>query len=386
MRSRFVPLALLLAVAPSRAHAIPRPPERPQPKQTTVRVLLGYHARAVIQGYDLQANGETLPGTSIFNLRCGSEPESHVAYVEYGAGKRAVGRLELHAPGGFLSLNDRQYRAHLSVIPQGNACEITNTVDIEKYVAGVIAKEMAPGWPLEALKAQAVASRSYALFQTQANKQKDFDVENGTQDQVYEGSSSESPKTIMATEATRGQALVYGDSALKAYFHANCGGITEVPELVWGGEPRAFRAVVCPYHHKPRDHVAWSALITRSQIEGALRRIAGLLPRGFRKVASLAEGAPDGSHRLSDVTVSDSVGNTVLINSNTFRNALGNTRVKSTSFHIHKDHDGYRIDGEGNGHGVGLCQVGARAMAEEGKTYRQILQFYYPLAKIQPLK
>jgi stage II sporulation protein D len=382
MRSRIVPLALALTAA--NAYAIPRRPslvkESPQ-----IRVLLGLHARAVVQGYDLNTNGDTIPGSSVFNLRCGREP-SGAGYVEYGAGRRAVGRLDVTSPTGFLRFNDRNYRSRLSVIPQGTACAVVNTVDLERYVAGVIAKEMAPGWPLEALKAQAVASRSYAYFQIQANKNKEYDLENSTQDQVYDGVAAESVKTLLATEATRGQALVYGNEALKAYFHANCGGITEVPELVWGGEAHAFRAVVCPYHKRARDRVSWSALITRTQIESALRRIGGLLPTNFLKVASLTEGAPDGSHRLSDVAVSDSAGNSVLISSNTFRNAIGNTRLKSTSFRIHRDPAGYRIEGEGNGHGVGLCQVGARAMAEEGKTYRQILQFYYPLAKIQPLQ
>jgi stage II sporulation protein D len=156
-----------------------------------------------------------------------------------------------------------------------------------------------------------------------------------------------------------------------------------VPELVWGGEVKAFRAVVCPYHRRTRDRVSWSALITKPQIESALRRIAGLLPKNFRRIASLEAGAPDGSHRLSDVAVSDATGNSVLISANTFRNAIGNTKLKSTAFQIHRATVGYRIEGEGNGHGVGLCQVGARAMAEEGKSYRQILAFYYPLAKVQ---
>jgi stage II sporulation protein D len=334
--------ALALLFAAGAAHALPAPPRRAL-AQPQVRVLLGVHARAVIQGYDLRVGGALVPGTSVFNVRCGPEP-SGAAYVEYGAGRRAIGRLDIFASTGFVSLNDRTYRNRLTVIAQGGpACAVVNTLDLEKYVAGVIAREMAPGWPLEALKAQAVASRSYALFQIQANRAREYDLENGTQDQVYEGAAAESARTTLAAQSTRGEALVYGDAALKAYFHANCGGITEVPELVWGGEAHAFRPVVCPYHTRARDRASWSALITRTQLES------------------------------------------VLISANTFRNALGNTRVKSTAFHIHRDPAGYRLEGEGNGHGVGLCQVGARAMAERGRRYRQILEFYYPLAKIQPL-
>lgn len=85
------------------------------------------------------------------------------------------------------------------------------------------------------------------------------------------------------------------------------------------------------------------------------------------------------------MAVSDKSGQSVLVSANTFRNALGNTRVKSTAFRIARGPDGYTLEGEGNGHGVGMCQVGARAMAEEGRSYEQILQFYYPLAKIRRL-
>lgn len=383
MRSRLLPCALALAAA-TNAHAIPSPPgEALSPPNHNVRVLLGVHARSVVNGYDLSLNGESVGGTSVFNIRCGVEAGSGAGYVEYGAGRRAIGKLEILSQGGFLSLNGHTYRNALTVVPAARACAVINTVDLEKYIAGVIGREMAAAWPLEALKAQAVASRSYALFQLHANHAKEYDLENGTQDQVYDGTAGESARTVQAVEATRGQALMYADSALKAYFHANCGGITEVPELVWGGEVKAFRAVACPYHHRARDRASWSALLTKPQIESALRRIAGLLPASFRRVASLEAGAPDGSHRLSDVAVSDGAGNNVLISANTFRNALGNTRLKSTAFQIRRAPAGYRIDGEGSGHGVGLCQVGARAMAEAGKTYRQILAFYYPLAKVQ---
>jgi hypothetical protein len=160
MRSVALPVAFALSAA-TNAHALPTPlREAFQPSAPNVRVLLGRHARAMVSGYDLELNGETVAGTSVFNVRCGSEPGSGAAYVEFGPGRRAIGKLEIRAPGGFLSLNEKAYRNRLTVIPDGEKCAIVNTVDLEKYLAGVIAKEMAPGWPLEALKAQAVAARS----------------------------------------------------------------------------------------------------------------------------------------------------------------------------------------------------------------------------------
>jgi stage II sporulation protein D len=158
-----------------------------------------------------------------------------------------------------------------------------------------------------------------------------------------------------------------------------------VPAFVWGGETKAFRPVACPYHQRNRDRQRWSVHLSRFQIEAALKKISGLLPQNFLRLATLEAGAPDASQRLSDVMVSDNQGESSIISANTFRNAIGNTKVKSTSFEIQSDRDGYRITGEGFGHGVGMCQIGARVMAEEGKRYQQIIQFYYPLAKIRGL-
>lgn len=369
--------------APSLALALPVPPSAAL-KEKTVRVLLGNHARFHVQGDDLLLNGSIkYAGPNVFSLRCGRERDSGAAYVEFGAGRRALGSLEIR--GTALRMNGRGYRDKIVVHAKGPHCLVVNEVGLDHYIAGVIGREMAPSWPLEALKAQAVASRSYALHQMAASKGREFDLESTTQDQVYEGSAGESPSTLLAAQSTRGEVLGFGNEALKAYFHANCGGATEVPAFVWGGDAKAFRPVVCPYHKRERDRTRWSVKVTLAQLEGALKKISGLLPRGFRRLASLEPGAPTESRRLSDVAVSDKAGNSVLVGANTFRNALGNTKVKSTAFRIAKGPDGYTLEGEGHGHGVGMCQVGARAMAEEGRSYEQILQFYYPLAKIRRL-
>lgn len=384
-------LGIFSLMLPMAAQAIPAPPsailkERPRIAARSVRVLLGSLARFNVQGENLLLNGSIrLAGTSVFSLRCGREKESGAPFVEFGAGRRALGTLEISAGEGSLRMNGRGYREKLLVHSKGNHCLVVNSLDLDRYVAGVIGREMSASWPLEALKAQAVASRSYALFQMAANRSRDFDLESTTQDQVYEGAGGEAPSTLMAAEATRGEVLGHGKDPLKAYFHANCGGTTEVPGFVWGGEAKAFRPVACPYHKRERDRTRWSLRVSLAQLEGALKKISGLLPKGFRRLASLEAGAPNESRRLSDVAISDAKGNSVLVSANAFRNALGNTKIKSTAFRIERGPTGYTLEGEGNGHGVGMCQVGARAMAEEGRSYEQILQFYYPLAKIRRL-
>lgn len=348
-----------------------------------VRVRLGTFHRVSLSGVDLTLNdGIRFEGSTIFSLRCGRDREG-TSFIEFGAGRKALTKLEIYSPSGFLHLNGKLYRNRITVSAQGENCSVVNTLDLNKYLAGLINKEMLPNWPLEALKAQAVASRSYALHQIQASRDRDFDVESTTQDQVYEGAASETAKSNQAVLATQDLVLSFGgNQPAKAYFHANCGGMTEVPEAVWGNEAGRFRAVHCPYHKKERDRKRWSLSLTRAQIENALRKISGLLPANFRRLAKLEDGAPNASRRLSDVIVSDASGNNFVVPAAQFRSALGNTKVKSTAFRISAHGDRYEISGEGFGHGVGMCQVGARAMAEEGKAYQDILRHYYPTAKI----
>jgi stage II sporulation protein D len=358
----------------------PSPSTLLDPDRREVRVLLGRFRSFSITGSDLLLNGVTrVEGEAVFNLRC--TRRNGLAVVSYGSGESS-GRLEILAPGGFLHVNGKLYRNRVTVLAKEGECAVVNVVDLEKYLAGLINKEMSPSWPLEAMKAQAVASRSYALFQARANRSREFDLESTTQDQVYDGASSESPKSNRAAEETRGQVITFAEAPLKAYFHANCGGKTELPSAVWGGNSGIFRPVNCPYHRRPRDRLRWSLVLSGEQIDAALRKVGGVLPSTVFRVAKLEAGTPNQNRRLNEVVVSDSHGNSFSVPANVFRNAVGNTRIRSTSFRIQEEAGKYRLSGEGFGHGVGMCQVGARAMAEEGKTYRQILEYYYPLAKL----
>jgi stage II sporulation protein D len=385
LRSFFILTLLSLTGTPG-AHAAPTPPKGRKPASLTaiedVRVLLGNFPRASISGLDLLLDGrQTLEGNVTFSLRCGTTSEG--PFIDYGGSSKAGGRLEVSAPGGFLRLDGKLYRSRFTVIARGDTCAVINTVNLEKYLAGLINKEMVPSWPVEALKAQGVAARTYAVYQALQNRGKDYDLDSSVLDQVYDGAASETPRSTRVVEATKGEVLSFANQPLKAYFHANCGGMTEVPVAVWGSEDEAFRPVVCPYHQRKRDRQRWSFHVSRLQLEKALRKVSGMLPRGFARLARLEAGAPTPSQRLNDVVVTDAAGTNLVLSANSLRNALGNTKIKSTAFQIRGEGDGFRIDGEGFGHGVGMCQVGARAMAEEGKRYREILAYYYPLAELR---
>lgn len=349
-----------------------------------MRVLLGTFPRFRLAGLDLKIDGQLFAGNGFFSLRCGLDQQGQ-GFVEYGPAKKSTTKLEVIAAAGFLKLNGKLYRDQLTIYPRAGGCAVVNTLGIEKYLAGLINREMSPSWPVEALKAQAVASRSYAFFQMQQHVQREFDLESTTQDQVYDGAEAETPRSNTAVEETRGMVLKFARDPIKAYFHANCGGTTEIPDFVWGGGVAGFRPVACPYHREKKNQKIWSLRLSKPQIEQALRKVGGLLPRGFVKLAHLEAGAPNSSGRLSDLMLSDAAGNSALISANTFRNAVGNTRMKSTAFRVEENSQAVEFSGEGFGHGVGMCQIGARAMADEGKSFHEILTYYYPLAKIRPL-
>lgn len=295
--------------------------------------------------------------------------------------------LTIHSKTGFLKFNHYLLRERITLVPRTNGgCQVVNALSLDHYLAGLINREMSPSWPMEALKAQAVASRSYALSRMNESREKDFDLENSTMDQVYEGAQAETGKSHMAVSQTKNITLNFKQGPLKAYFHANCGGRTELPESVWGdSKASAFKTVACPFHQKTSNKKSWNVFLSNHQIEHALRKVSGLLPSGFLSLAKVEAGAINPSERVSDLILSDARGTNVIIPATAFRSAIGNMKVKSTAFSLAEANGRVTIRGEGFGHGVGMCQVGAKTMAESGKSFRQILKYYYPLAQLSPL-
>lgn len=349
-----------------------------------IRVNLGKFSHPVLRGTDLYAEEQSVNNREL-KIGC-SEANNSSPVIQSGDGKIFSSPAIFESHTGFIFLNNKSYRGKIIIYAEKEECIVVNSVDTEKYIAGLINKEMLSSWPLEALKAQAVASRTYAFYQKEQNKNKIYDVENSTQDQVYDGADSETPKSNTAAESTRGTILSWRGRPIKAFYHANCGGQTESPEAVWGYNYGYFKPVICPFHQKPENQNRWSLNIRMDVLERTLKKISGVLPRNFSRVAAVEAGALDGSHRRDSVVISDISGNTTKIPANTFRNLVGNTKIKSTDFNIHKNGSGLFFSGNGNGHGVGMCQVGVKVMATQGKKFNAILKYYYPLAKLTKLK
>ena len=269
----------------------------------------------------------------------------------------------------------RRFRGNLDLIrTEKKKLLAVNRLPIESYVRGVLYHEISHRWPMEAIKAQAVATRTYALYHKRLHFRREYDLTNDIYSQVYGGRTSECLRTNLAVERTEGQVLTYQGHLIPAYFHATCGGKTEDVTELWDHEPLApLKGITCLFcQHSPHFH--WEKELTFKEIEAALRA-AGFSVRTIENIRVLDRNN-SGRIKLLEITLTDEQSR--LISGKDFRHALGPNRIKSNSFQIAVEGNKVRFTGRGWGHGVGLCQWGAQMMAEKKHDYQDILQYYYP--------
>ncbi|MEM7494963.1 MAG: SpoIID/LytB domain-containing protein [Myxococcota bacterium] len=244
-------------------------------------------------------------------------------------------------------------------------------VPLERYVAGVVHSEMPGGWPLEALKAQAVAVRTYALWQRQRRAGQRYHVRSDVLDQVYRGRVDADAPATKAAMATRGQVLAWNGELAHTYFHAACGDHTASGQEVWGQEQPYLRGVRCGFCRDAGKQFRWSVHVDYSELNRSLKQT------GVGQVKGLRMGSRLPSGRLRTVRImcrgSQDIPATKL------RALVGYNRLPSTWIsRIQPTSRGVTFTGQGHGHGVGMCQWGARGMARQGATAEQILARYYP--------
>lgn len=278
---------------------------------------------------------------------------------------------------GPLSWHGAFYRGAFRIHAENELLSLTNIVPLELYVAGVIGAEMGEHWPLEALKAQAVASRSYAIFRISQPRSSWYDLESTVQDQVYRGIITPSTNLDLAVKQTEGMILKENGRVLPALFHSRCGGQTDAPKTVWNSEKgNSAESVTCPGCRERRS--AWVAAVPIIDI---LRRLN--LPREPLAFAvSKVERAPSG--RVQSLTLSAD-GQKRTLGSNEFRSLFGYQKIKSALFRWKVAHESLVLEGEGSGHGVGMCQWGAKYLADQQKDFRYILRHYYPMRSLENL-
>jgi stage II sporulation protein D len=256
--------------------------------------------------------------------------------------------------------------------PSGHLTVI-NELDLEDYLYGVLKAEVDPRWPVEALKAQAVAARTLALYSLNRFAPEGYDVRATTESQAYEGVTAEDPRTTAAVDETRGEVMTYQGRPIFAAYHSDSGGYTESSGLVWGGTYPYLKGVSDPYSSGAPNH-EWVVRLDLAAFANRLRRSGHLVTN----VTEIEVTEATASGRAALVRVAGAHG-VLLLKGAELRSILG-AELRSTLFTVRlisNDPPQVEFLGRGYGHGVGLSQWGARGMAEAGRRYREILSYYY---------
>lgn len=318
---------------------------------------------------------------------------------------------------GVVKYNGSSYRGSLHIVSDGVRLKIFNRLSLEDYVKGVLPSEMSSSWHREALKAQAVAARTFAMYnKNMGHKGSGYDLCSSSHCQVYSGMAAETAATSEAVDATRGQVMYYGHQVIYAAFHSSSGGATENSENVWGAYQPYLRSVTdddsaSPYHN-------WTVKFTVAQVEKRLssagKGVGTLKSIAMEPIASSGSTtARTPSGRAYGIKFTGSSG-TVTITGEQARSIFG---LKSAMFNIRTERsvklptsdskktaagakngqggstaapaamtgstmkisgpENIIFDGHGFGHGLGMAQYGAKAMADKGSGYDEILHHYY---------
>ncbi len=274
-------------------------------------------------------------------------------------------------------INDSGYRGKIEIHNVLGKVYIINIVNIEEYLASVVPSEMPASWNMEALKSQAIAARTYTYYHlTKNNDTKSiYDLDATTNFQVYKGIAAEKDSSTKAVRDTAGIIMTYNHVPILAYFHSTSGGKTSDDKYVWNGEDLPYlTSVICTYS-KESPHFEWTTEISIIEIEKALtkkyQRIGKIRKISFKKY----------NGRVVQVQIVHSNGKLDLTG-NQFRLMMNPSKLKSTFFTAKQNKGSFHIYGKGWGHGVGMCQWGAKGRGEKGFNYKQILSYYYKDIKL----
>jgi stage II sporulation protein D len=337
-----------------------------------IRVAVVERARTVeLRGSDVEVSDLGCEGCSRRAWRT-----SVIRAVANGAGIEIDGRqgqgFRLRSEGP-IRLNGREYPAPLELLKNGDGLAVVNELPLEDYLAGVLRAEASERWPLETLRAQAIVARTYAAYHRMISAGKPYHIVASTAHQQYAGRVALSSPVWGAMRETIGQVLRWEGELFPAFYHTESGGYTEDPRTVFAARNMpGLKPVRCEFS-TGSPHFYWNLDLRLGTLAEILRKNG--LEVGAVAAIEVSERTP--SLRATTVTVHGGRGS-ARIRGNDFRRMIGYDTLKSTLFAVAIAGDTARFAGRGYGHGVGMCQWGAKGMAEQGYTARQILEFYYP--------
>jgi len=299
---------------------------------------------------------------------------------------------------GILTLDGRKYRGEVLITSGDSDLLVVNRLPLELYLRSVVGREMGSRSreELAALQAQAVASRSFAL--TRINSTRAFDLRATTQDQAYGGVDAENELATEAVRSTQGQALTYGGRVVDAPFSSACGGSTASPQDAWGNPGASYLLQVSDrtgsgdrFYCDIAPQYKWTRSLDAARLNASLERYLAQYASGnaaahpgAARVVAVRERTTTGRVSVLEVETDRGI---YAVKGDNMRYVLrepGGEILRSTYFSVEPEYgrDGHvarvTLRGQGNGHGVGMCQWGAIGRARVGQDYRTILRTYYP--------
>jgi stage II sporulation protein D len=299
-------------------------------------------------------------------------------------------------------VNGRGYRGSAEILRNGTGITVINRVGLESYLYGVVSAEMGRRGPAEqaALRAQAVASRTYALRNLGRWKAQGFDLAATVAAQVYGGQVAETPEGRAAVGDTRGRVLTYQGAPIEAFFYSTCGGRTADGFEVFRGAARSYLrsvpdqadngSVYCSISPRYRWHEEWSGEALRSTLQRYLPAVTGVRSVDVREVSNVWVTRRSSSGRVDQLTIGLG-GPEIRVDGQLIRQVMrlsSGEPLRSTAFNLVATVGGQRVthlavDGMGSGHGVGFCQWGAVGRSRAGQGYEQILAAYFPGTRLE---
>lgn len=288
-------------------------------------------------------------------------------------------RIEVRGRQGEVSINGLTVGGRVLIKRQNGRMIVVNELGLEEYLKGVVPAEMNAAWHPEALKVQAIAARTYAVYQIRQNGKKDFDLVGTTKDQAYLGRAQADGPAGRAVDDTRGQVLVLGGVPIFAAFHSTAAGPTEDAIHVWSMDVPYLKGVECPFDMNS-PYYQWRTDVSMPLLERRLREEG--YPVGV--VATITPAVYSKAGRVVQVRILHSDGE-LYLRGEDLRRVIGYTTLASTQFDLEVFGLRMQFTGRGAGHGVGMCQWGAKELAERGYAAEAILRYYYPGTDIRDL-
>lgn len=269
-------------------------------------------------------------------------------------------------------LGEKRIRGYVSVRNINGRLLVLNHVDIEQYLRSVVPSESYASWPMETLKAQATAARTYAYYQKLHRSGQDYDLVDHEGDQMYGGVDKETTRTDRAVNDTAGQLLVYGGKPILSQYTANSGGFTADAGAIFDAPKPYLVAHVDPASRKGKM-ASWLRRFSASQIEASLMKI-GVKTPGLTAIEPAVTG-PSG--RIVKIRIRHAQGESVLRTRTTLASSHV-LKLPEVLMRVDREGDVFVFRGNGHGHGVGYSQWGAAELGKNGLSQRDILAFYYP--------